>query len=101
MLESKLSVGNTVVKFMLDQTLCAATNTLLFSFVFAGFRGVGYAEAVQVSMEELWPLMVAGWKFWPFVSALNYTVVRSVEGRTLVGSLAGLVWGVYLSLVTR
>ena len=33
------------------------------------------------------------------VSAVNFSVVRSVAGRQLVGSLAGMVWGVYLSLV--
>lgn len=41
--------------------------------------------------------MVAGYKVWPLVSLLNFTVVP-VEKRVVVGSLVGLGWGVYLAL---
>jgi protein Mpv17 len=67
--------------------------------VFAGYRGAGYIEAWEIAAEEFWPLIYAGWKLWPAVSLLNYTLIKSVEGRTLVGSLAGMAWGIYLSLV--
>jgi len=98
-LESKLSIRNTIIKFLLDQTVSAALNTLLFSLVFAGYRGAGYIEAWEIAVEEFWPLIYAGWKLWPAVSLLNYTLIKSVEGRTLVGSLAGMAWGIYLSLI--
>ena len=42
---------------------------------------------------------MAGFKLWPFVSALNFTVVPT-EKRLLVGSLFGVIWAVYLSLVS-
>lgn len=42
---------------------------------------------------------MAGWKLWPAVSLLSFVGLRTVESRTLVGSLAGMGWGVYLSLV--
>jgi hypothetical protein len=51
-----------------------------------------------VGRQDFWPLMSAGWKLWPLVSAVNFTVVKSVETRNLVGSLAGMAWNVYLSL---
>lgn len=57
-------------------------------------------QAVDAAGIEFWPIMKAGWKLWPAVSAVNYTAVRSVEGRSLVGSVAGMGWGVYLSLVS-
>ena len=41
--------------------------------------------------------MLAGYKLWPLVSLLNFTVVP-VEKRTLVGSLVGLGWGIFLAL---
>jgi protein Mpv17 len=44
--------------------------------------------------------MSAGWKLWPLVSAVNYTLVKSVEGRSFLGSVVGMGWGVYLSLVS-
>ena len=41
--------------------------------------------------------MMAGWKLWPAVSFLNFTVVP-MHRRILVGSIVGLFWGIYLSL---
>lgn len=41
--------------------------------------------------------MIAGYKLWPLVSLLNFTIVP-VDQRTVVGSLVGLGWGVYLAL---
>lgn len=43
--------------------------------------------------------MTAALKMWPFVSVLNFTVVPPSQ-RLLVGSLFGVIWGVYLSLVS-
>lgn len=40
----------------------------------------------------------AGWKLWPLVSLVNFTMVP-VEKRVVVGSLVGVGWGVYLSLM--
>ncbi len=98
-LESKLSIRNTVIKFLLDQSVGSAVNTLLFSLIFAGFRGAGYKETWDIAREEFWPIISAGWRLWPFVSLLNFTFGKSVQGRNLVGGLAGVGWGVYLSLV--
>lgn len=44
--------------------------------------------------------MIAGFKLWPFVSLLNFTVVPAGK-RLLVGNLFGVVWAVYLSLMSR
>lgn len=41
--------------------------------------------------------MTAGYKLWPLVSLLNFTVVP-VERRVVVASVVGLGWGVYLAL---
>jgi protein Mpv17 len=63
------------------------------------FQGLNYQLALVKVREEFWPLMLAGWRLWPVVSIVNFTLVRSVQGRALVGSVAGVGWGVYLSLV--
>ncbi|KAI9056198.1 hypothetical protein LZ554_001126 [Drepanopeziza brunnea f. sp. 'monogermtubi'] len=97
-LESRLSVKNTLAKFTLDQTIGAAMNTFLFSLVFAGFRGAGFAEAVQVAKDNFWPMIRAGWTLWPAVSFANFALIKTVQGRQLLGSLAGMAWGIYLSL---
>ncbi|TVY55466.1 hypothetical protein LCER1_G005587 [Lachnellula cervina] len=100
LLEPKLSLQNTAIKFTLDQTIGATINTLVFSLFVAGFKGATVEQAVDAAKEEFWPIMSAGWKLWPLVSAVNYTLVKSVEGRSLLGSVAGMGWGVYLSLLS-
>jgi hypothetical protein len=49
---------------------------------------------------EFWGLVKAGWRFWPAVSLVNYVFLTSVEARSLVGAMAGLGWGIYLSMAT-
>ncbi|TVY46324.1 hypothetical protein LOCC1_G008477 [Lachnellula occidentalis] len=100
LLEPKLSLQNTAIKFTLDQTIGATINTLIFSLFVAGFKGATVEQAVNAAKGDFWPIMSAGWKLWPLVSAMNYTMIKSVEGRSLLGSVAGMGWGVYLSLIS-
>jgi hypothetical protein len=64
----------------------------------AAFKGSHWPLAVQIAKQEFWPLMRAGWTLWPVISVLNYTVVKSVQIRSLIGNLAGMGWNIYLSL---
>lgn len=124
-MERRLNGRNTATKFLLDQTIGAGVNTILFSifmhsvqaamshrttgaegsiWFLAGGRALDYSQVdwravVERSRLEFLPIMKAGWRLWPFVSLFNFAVVRSVEVRNLVGSLAGVGWGVYMSLV--
>ncbi|QYT00697.1 Integral membrane protein,Mpv17/PMP22 [Trichoderma simmonsii] len=121
-----LSLTNTILKFLLDQTIGAALNTLLFStfthslrqamvhapritnlpsaakyWSSAGavdFNRVDFGRVWDASKAEFWGLMFAAAKLWPAVSLVNFTLVKSVQGRNLVGALAGVAWGVYISL---
>ncbi|WZH48866.1 Glomerulosclerosis Mpv17-like protein [Fusarium acuminatum] len=125
--QPKLSVRNTLIKFTLDQTVGAAVNTLLFStYVHAlrtaihpvpvitslpkaitywtapgtlNFDRVNWATVWEAAKADFAPLVYAGWKLWPAVSIVNFAAVKTVEGRNLVGALAGVVWGIYMSLV--
>ncbi|KAL7947197.1 hypothetical protein V8C42DRAFT_279263 [Trichoderma barbatum] len=122
----KLSLVNTILKFILDQTVGAALNTLLFStftrslrhamvhapritnlptaakyWSSAGavdFTAVDFALVWGEAKAEFWTLMFAAAKLWPAVSLINFTLVKSVQGRNLVGALAGVAWGIYISL---
>lgn len=119
---------NTAIKWVLDQTWGAAFNTVLFSlfihsaqqamarpaalsgpdqsiaYLAALARGavpyapVDWAGVLARTRADFWPFVVAGWKLWPLVSVINFVFVKTVNGRNLVGSLAGVAWGIYLSL---
>ncbi|KAK0730002.1 hypothetical protein B0H67DRAFT_475905 [Lasiosphaeris hirsuta] len=128
LVEPRLNKTNTAIKTLLDQTVGAALNTLLFltfthgvragmahrgpagyadparslNFLLSGqaFRpeGVEWALVRAKTQREFLPILKAGWAFWPFVSLVNFVFLTSVEARNLVGSLAGLGWGIYMSL---
>ncbi|KAF7195534.1 Protein SYM1 [Pseudocercospora fuligena] len=95
----KLSLRNTAIKFTLDQTLGAAVNTVLFIAGIALLRGQPWSTVYTNIHEQFWPMTFAGQKLWPAVSILSFVVIP-LEHRMLFGSVAGLFWGIYLSLVS-
>ena len=95
----KLNMTNTSIKFLLDQTLGAAVNTVIFTAGIALLRGASLDSLGQKVQEGFWPMIRAGQKLWPMVSVAQFTVVP-FEWRTLVGSCVGLVWGVIVSLMS-
>lgn len=115
----KLNIANTAAKFFLDQGLGAPVNTLLFICLMGQMNLQGYdgilSNVVSVSAarvlskndgiyeklikcsQDFWPMLFAGYRVWPLVCLLNLVVVP-FDYRQLVGSIAGLGWGVFLSL---
>ncbi|KAE8312976.1 hypothetical protein BDV41DRAFT_272708 [Aspergillus transmontanensis] len=97
--QKKLNVKNTVAKVVIDQVVGGAWATVLFSLTMGLLRGQEYDVLVDQIRKDFWPLLIAGFKLWPLVSILNFTVVP-VDKRLLVGSIFGVVWAVYLSLMS-
>lgn len=120
--EPRLNVGNTLAKFVLDQTFGAVANTLLYGlfihsiqmamggpppaqslkYLLSGhavdYDKVDWDAVVRQTSAEFWDIMSAGWKLWPAVSLINFAFIRTVQGRSLLTNLAGVGWGVYMSL---
>jgi len=96
--KKRLSKTNTAKKFVLDQTLGATVNTLLFIAVMSAFKGKDGKAIIRDCQRGFWPLAISGLKLWPMVSLLNLTIVP-VNRRVIVGSLVGLFWGIYVSLI--
>ncbi|KZL83595.1 mpv17 pmp22 family protein [Colletotrichum incanum] len=127
LVEPKLNIRNTLIKLFLDQTVGAALNTLAFSmfmhsiqtamtrpehlaaahhsgsYLFSrgaiDYGKVDWRTVVRSSQLEFVPIFLAGLKLWPMVSLVNFAFIKSIEGRNLVGALAGVAWGIYMSLV--
>lgn len=122
-----LSIRNTLAKFALDQTVGAVVNTLLFSVFIHSLQDamapapritslpkaaaywttpgaidlsrVSFVNVWAVALAEFWPIVSAGLKVWPAVSLLNFTLIKTVPARNLVGALVGVAWGIYMSIV--
>ncbi|KAK5081468.1 hypothetical protein LTR70_008539 [Exophiala xenobiotica] len=94
----RLSKTNTTKKFLLDQSIGATANTVGYIAALAAFRGRDSAGILGDVQKDFWPIMQAGWKVWPLVALLSFTVIP-LEKRTLFGSSIGLFWGIYMSML--
>lgn len=98
-----LNKTNVLIKFLLDQTIGAVVNTLMFlaymGYINAqGKPGVNAMDVVTSDcVNKLWPMMKDGYKFWPAISLISFLWVP-VDKRIVFGCSVGVVWGIYLSL---
>jgi hypothetical protein len=104
--KASLSKTNVLIKFLLDQTIGAVVNTLMF-LAYMGYvnaqskPGVNAWGMVQADCgNKLWPMMKDGYKFWPAISLISFLWVP-VDKRVVFGCSVGVVWGIYLSLAVR
>jgi hypothetical protein len=93
-----------MIKFLLDMTIGAVLNNLMF-LVFMAYMSApaggkeGTVDFVQQDVNrKFWPLLASGLKVWPLVSLVNFLFVP-VNKRVLVGALVGVGWNIYLSLL--
>lgn len=47
--------------------------------------------------QDTLPLMAAGYKLWPLVSLLSFTIIPP-KHRIVFGGIVGVGWGIFLSL---
>lgn len=97
--KAQLNIPNTIAKIVIDQIIGGALNTALFIGTIGTLRGLDYDVITEQLQNDFWPIMIAGFKLWPLVSILNFTIVPA-DKRLLVGSLFGVIWAVYLSLMS-
>lgn len=94
-----LSTPDQSVQFLLSGLFPSLVSAVPGADKSFDFARVDWGTVVAKSQDDFVPVMVAGWKLWPLVSLINFTMVKTIEGRSLVGGLAGVVWGIYMSLL--
>lgn len=101
--KTQISKVNVLIKFMLDQTIGALVNTIMFLAFIAytnaskqGQEDPWTAVAKECSVKT-WPMMKDGYKFWPAISLISFVWVP-VDKRVVFGCSVGVIWGIYLSL---
>ncbi|OCL12349.1 hypothetical protein AOQ84DRAFT_386190 [Glonium stellatum] len=96
--QRSLDASNVFKKLLLDQTLGAAVNTVLYITVMAGMNGASANEIIQAVREGFWPLTLDGYKLWPLFSLVSFLWIP-VDKRVLASCAVGMGWGIYLSLL--
>ncbi|KAI5855107.1 hypothetical protein GGS23DRAFT_601469 [Durotheca rogersii] len=95
----KLNWRNTFAKWFIDCiTLGAIFNTVAFFLLMGILKHQDTAQIGHNIRHETVPVIVAGYKIWPFASVVSFTCVP-VERRIVFLSFVGLLWGIYMSLV--
>ncbi|KAG8466716.1 hypothetical protein KFE25_008095 [Diacronema lutheri] len=90
-------VSNRPLKILMDQSVYAASKYTMFVALRELFSGTEPAEAVGVARKSTWPLLKRGWRFWPAVHMVTYSVIPP-RHRVLWVNCADLVWVTILSL---
>ncbi|KAI8628743.1 hypothetical protein F5Y19DRAFT_112368 [Xylariaceae sp. FL1651] len=95
----RLNLRNTFTKWFIDCiTLGALFNTVAF-FILMGMLKRQPVDVIARNIRtETFPLIVAGYKIWPFASIISFSCVP-VERRIVFLNFVGLLWGIYMSLV--
>ncbi|KAI1762575.1 hypothetical protein GGR53DRAFT_415451 [Hypoxylon sp. FL1150] len=95
----KLNLRNTAAKWFIDCiTLGAVFNTVAF-FLLMGIMKRQSPDQIAANVRnETVPVIVAGYKIWPFASIISFSCVP-VEKRIVFLNFVGLLWGIYMSLV--
>ncbi|KAI0850313.1 hypothetical protein F5Y00DRAFT_233073 [Daldinia vernicosa] len=97
--EPKLNLRNTFAKWFIDCiTLGAIFNTVAFFILMGILKSQPVAQIAQNIRTETIPVIVAGYKIWPFASIISFSCVP-VERRIVFLNFVGLLWGIYMSLV--
>jgi protein Mpv17 len=90
-------IANRPLKILMDQTLYAASKYTVFVFLREVIGGTGPEEAFGQARKSTWPLLKRGWRFWPAVHMITYSVIPP-RHRVLWVNCADLVWVTILSL---
>ncbi|KAI1500723.1 hypothetical protein F5X99DRAFT_229757 [Biscogniauxia marginata] len=95
----KLNWRNTLSKWFIDCiTLGAIINTVAFFILMGVMKRQPAAQIGHNIRTETVPVIVAGYKIWPFASIISFSCVP-VERRIVFLNFVGLLWGIYMSLV--
>ena len=95
----KLNLRNTMTKWFIDCiTLGAIFNTVAFLVLMGILKRQPMGQIGHNIRTETIPIIVAGYKIWPFASIVSFSCVP-VEKRIVFLSFVGLIWGIYMSLV--
>ncbi|KAI0200665.1 hypothetical protein F4808DRAFT_147699 [Astrocystis sublimbata] len=95
----KLNLRNTFAKWFIDCiTIGAIFNTAAFFLLMGILKGQPGAVITHNIRTETIPVIIAGYKIWPFASIVSFSFIP-VERRIVFLNFIGLLWGIYMSLV--
>ena len=94
-----LSHWPTVCKIALDQTLYLSFYNTVYYLVLGWLARRPLLTVVKQYSEQFWQLLRAGWRLWPFVGVITYTIIPTAH-RVLFVDLVEIAYSAILSRLT-
>ena len=95
-----LGLWGAPLKLCLDQSIYAATYNCVFFFGIGLLRRDHPERIFADIKDKFWQMMRAGWKLWPFVHVITYTMIPT-RFKLLWVDIVEVIWVTYLSLVAN
>jgi len=89
-----------LLKIALDQTVYASAYNCIYLSCIDLLKGMPLADIKADVAKNNVPMLKAGWKLWPMVHTLTYTVIPK-EHKQLWVCMVEVVWASYLSFVAN
>ena len=81
MIEKGIDIPNTLIKFLLDQTLGAAVNTIAFLVVVTALKGGSWGDCIDI-VKTVRPFIAALYSLSRFPAILNILISPRISGRS-------------------
>jgi len=88
-----------VAKVALDQTLYLSLYNTVYYLVLGWLAGRPLVEVATQYTKQFWQLLSAGWKLWPFVGVITYTLIPTAH-RVLFVDVIEVAYSAILSRLT-
>uniref|UniRef100_A0A0G4HXJ8 Uncharacterized protein n=1 Tax=Chromera velia CCMP2878 TaxID=1169474 RepID=A0A0G4HXJ8_9ALVE len=89
-----------LLKIIIDQTLYTGTYNTVYFLAVGIFGGRDSMEVVEEYKREWFNMLKLGWKLWPAVGVITYTIIPS-RNRLLWVDVIEIIYSVLLSLFTN
>lgn len=91
-------ISNVIKSIAWDQTFNAVVFTSCFFAYLDLTNGKGLSNTYEALKSKLWPTLCDNWKVWPFLMAINFSIVP-IHWRVMYANIFGMFWAAYLSFV--
>ena len=89
-------LGNRILKIMMDQSIYLVAKCSLYILAVNTLQGKDFETSTRAVKEKIGGIVVTGWKFWPLVHCITYSVIPA-RHRMLWVNCVDLVWNAILA----
>jgi protein Mpv17 len=90
------SLSATIKKVFVTQTVFGTFGCALFYFTLALTEGKSINKSVEEVRNKTWPTLLVAWRFWPFISFINFMFIPPNFQVAFVNVIS-IFWNTYMS----